>query len=384
MVAWNIPLFRMYWDEDDLHKVSETIRRGSYWAEGPEIQQFEENLKDYVGTKHCVTFNSGTSALHTILLSYGIGQGDEVIVPSYTFIATANAALFVGAKPVFADIEDVTFGLDPNDVRRKITPRTKAVIPIHFAGFPCMIEEIRKATSEKGLVLIEDAAEALGASVNGFRVGSKGDAAILSFCQNKIVATGEGGAVVTNSDSIYEKMLLLRSHGRAETTGYFSSTLSADYVMLGYNFRMPSIIAALGIAQLGKIEHMINLRRGCADYMTQKLSVVRDILIPQVPHGYFPVYQMYPIIIKEGRATRDRLQKYLAERGIMTKVYFDPVHLSHFYKKTCGYRGGELPVTERVSESTLSLPMYPSLTQEEMDYVTGNIKDFFEHEAGGR
>jgi dTDP-4-amino-4,6-dideoxygalactose transaminase len=374
---WKIPLFKIYWDEEDVQMVSETIRRGTYWATGPEIEEFERQLSEYLGVKYCVTVNSGTSALHATLEAYEVGRGDEVIVPSFTFIATANASLFVGAKPVFADIEEVTFGLDPDSVRKKITSRTKAIIPVHFAGSPCMIEELKKIAEANGLILIEDAAEALGASVNGRRVGSIGDAAILSFCHNKIITTGEGGAVVTNSDRIYERLRLLRSHGRAETANYFSSVLPLDYVTLGYNFRMSSVLAALGIAQFRKIEHVINLRRSHSDYMTQKLSDIENISVPQVPHGYYHVYQLYPVIIKDGKATRDHIQKYLAEKGIMTKVYFAPVHLSQFYRKTFGYQRGGLPATEKVAESILALPMYPSLTEQEMDYVAHTIQEFF-------
>jgi perosamine synthetase len=377
MVAWKTPLFKMYWDEEDIRMVSGAIRRGAYWATGPEIQEFEEKLSEYMGVRYCVTFNSGTSALHAILLSYGIGEGDEVIVPSFTFIATANAPLFVGAKPIFADIEEVTFGLNPNDISRRITSKTKAVIPIHFAGSPCMIEQIKEITKSKGLILIEDAAEALGATINGRRVGSIGDAAILSFCQNKIITTGEGGAVLTNSREVYEKLKLLRSHGRAETADYFSSTEHMDYVALGYNFRMSNITAALGIAQLGKIDHNINMRRANAHYMTEQLSRIENITVPLVPSGYYHVYQMYPIVIKNGKATRDSLKEYLSQKGIMTKVYFDPVHLSHFYRKSFGYKGGELPVTEKVSEQVLSLPMYSTLTREEMDYIVGMVSAFF-------
>ena len=180
--------------------VSQVIRKGAFWAAAPNIAQFKEKLSEYLAVSYCVTFNSGTSALHAILLAYGIAQGDKVIVPSVTFITTANAPLFVGAKPVFADIEDVTFGLDPDDVSRKITGKTKAIIPIHFAGSPCMVKQLKEMAQSHGPVFIEDAAEALGASVNGRKVGSFGDAAILSFCQNKIITTGEGGAVVADSD----------------------------------------------------------------------------------------------------------------------------------------------------------------------------------------
>ncbi len=183
----NIPLFKIYWDKQDITRVNEVIKSGMNWATGPNIQEFEKLLADYIGVKYAVTFNSGTSALHAILLAYDIGKGDEVIVPSFTFIATANCALFVGAKPVFAEIEGTTYGLDPEDVERKITSKTRAIIPVHFGGCPCRIGELKQIAKKHKLLLIEDAAESLGAEFKGKKVGSFGDAAVFSFCAPKAV-----------------------------------------------------------------------------------------------------------------------------------------------------------------------------------------------------
>ncbi len=218
-MTWNIPLFKMYWDQDDIDAVDRAIRSGMNWAVGSNVTQFENELADYIGTKYCLTFNSGTSALHAGLIAHGICSGDEVIVPSFTFIATANAPKFVGAKPVFADIEESTLGLSPESVIENITPKTKAIIPIHYGGCPCRIRELREIADDHNLVLIEDAAEAFGASIEGKRVGSYGDSAMLSFCQNKVITTGEGGALVTNSRDLYEKVKLVRSHGRSGDLG---------------------------------------------------------------------------------------------------------------------------------------------------------------------
>ena len=245
-MSWKLPLFKIYTDEADLQAVTEVLRRGTYWAEGPEVVEFERGLRDYQEKKYAVAFNSGTSALHAALLAYGIKGGDEVIVPSFTFIATANAPLFVKAKPIFADIEEQTLGLDPEDVEAKITPKTKAIIPVHYAGCPCKIRELREIADDHHLLLIEDAAESFGASIGDKKAGSYGEGGVLSFCQNKVVPTGEGGALVTDSRDIYEKAKLIRSHGRQENSAYFSSIENLDYITLGYNFRMPSMIAALG------------------------------------------------------------------------------------------------------------------------------------------
>lgn len=194
-MTWKIPLFKMYWDQDDLNAITTTLSSGMNWAVGSEVTQFEQELAHHIGSEYCLTFNSGTSALHAALLAYGIGAGDEVIVPSFTFIATANAPLFVGAKPVFADIEETTLGLNPESVLEHVTPNTKAIIPVHYGGCPCMIKELQEITDDHDLILIEDAAEAFGSSIQGTKVGTFGDSAMISFCQNKIITTGEGGGL---------------------------------------------------------------------------------------------------------------------------------------------------------------------------------------------
>jgi perosamine synthetase len=315
--------------------------------------------------------------LHCVLLAYGLGPGDEVIVPSFTFIATANAALFVGAKPVFADIELQTYALDPDDVLRKITPRTKAIIPVHYAGSPCLVKELKQIADEHGLLLIEDAAEAFGASIGKQKVGTFGSSSILSFCQNKIIATGEGGAIITDSKDIYEKIKLIRSQGRLETADYFTSSEYMDYVTLGYNFRLSDISAALGIAQMKKVDKIIEMRRRNAAYWDKKLASVRQLIVPQNPEDYFNVYQMYRVFVKSGQPTRDKLVTFLGTKGITVKVNFYPVHLTKLYRERFGHHRGELPKTETASEQVITLPMYPSLSEDQIDYIVAQIVDFF-------
>jgi perosamine synthetase len=377
-MSWKIPLFKIYWDEKDVEKVSEAIRKGMNWATGPNVEALERMIAEYLRVKYCLTFNSGTSALHALLYAHGIGKGDEVIVPSFTFIATANAPLFVGAKPIFADIETETYGLSPESVKEKITKNTKAILPITYGGSPCLIRELKEIAEDNNLTLVEDAAESLGAGINGKRVGSFGDSAIFSFCAPKVITTGEGGAIVTDSREVYEKAKLIRSHGRLETADYFSSTGYMDYISLGYNFRMSNITAALGIAQLEKIDEIIALRRRNAKYMSEKLSKINEIILPKEPEGYFHVYQMYTIRVKEGgKKVRDGLMNYLIKKGIMCKVYFEPVHFSHFYMNEFGHTEGELPITETVSDQVLTLPMFPELSKEEIDYIAEEIQNFF-------
>ncbi|RLE41819.1 DegT/DnrJ/EryC1/StrS family aminotransferase [Candidatus Woesearchaeota archaeon] len=371
-----IPLYRIFWDDDDIKAVVSVLSRGTYWTMGPEIEELERALAEYVGVRYAVTFNSGTSALHAALLSLKVGPGDEVIVPSFTFIATANAALFVGSTPIFADIEEETLGLDPGDVERRITGRTKVIMPIHYGGTPCKIEELKEVAERKGIALIEDAAEALGAEFKGRKVGSFGDCAIVSFCGNKVITTGEGGAVVTDSREIYERLKLIRSHGRIEYGGYFEAGARVDYVELGYNWRMSSITAALGLSQLRKLDKAIELRRKKAVKLTSGLANIKGVLTPKEMVDCRSIYQMYTIRVKGG--LRDPLKRFLEGKGITVKVYFEPVHLTTLYRKLFSFKEGLLPITEAVSKEVLTLPIYPSMTDDEISYIITCIKEFME------
>ena len=232
---WKVPLYKIFTDDDDINLITKIVKRGSGWANGPEIAEFENNIKKYVGTEYCLTFNSGTSALHATLLAYKFKKSDEVVVPSFSFVATANSVLFVDSKPIFADIEESNFGLDPVSIQEKLTPNTKAILPMDYGGLSCKIFEIREIANDNHVVLIEDAAESLGSAVKGKKVGSVADSAIFSFCGNKVLTTGEGGAVVTNSRDIYEKLKLIRSHGRSEKISYMNDPSRPQYVELGYN-----------------------------------------------------------------------------------------------------------------------------------------------------
>lgn len=364
-----IPLFKTYWDESDIEAVNASIRRGTQWAEGPNIEAFERALCEYTGTRYAVVFNSGTSALHAAMLSLGIGPGDEVIVPSFTFIATANCVLMVGAKPVFADIETETLGLDPQDVERKITSKTKAIIPVHYAGMPCRIENLLRVAVH--IPVVEDACEALGATVglliNGRRVdqrvGTFGDVGVYSFCQSKIISTGEGGALVTSDYDLAEEARFFRSHGRDEGT----------FVCLGYNWRMPDMNAALGLSQLAKIDKLIAMRQEVAKAYHERLP--SQVTVPNLPAfrmtNVYPgnwAYQMFPVLVKD----RNGLMNHLKERGIASKVYFHPVHQSPYYQ-SLGYRDS-LPVTKDVASKVLSLPIWPGF--EDVERVCDAVKEF--------
>ena len=377
MNNWKIPLYKIYTDDEDLNLITNIIKRGSEWAIGPEIEEFENTIKNFVGCKYCLTLNSGTSALHATNLAYNLGKGDEIIVPSFSFISTANSVLFVGATPQFADIEEETFGLDPSNIQTKISKKTKAIIPMDYGGTSCKIFEIMQIAKDNNLILIEDAAESLGSTVNGSKIGTVGDSAIFSFCGNKVLTTGEGGAVVTNSKEIYEKIKSIRSHGRLDSISYFNNPDSGHYNMLGYNWRMSSITAALGISQLQKLDKIIKMRQENAKYISNKLSKCKEIRLPIPPNGYEHIYQMYSIRV-QNQKIRDDLQKYLLEKQIFSKVYFKPIHKMEFYKNQ--KKNGEefLPMTEKISNTILTIPLYPNMTIEEKDYLTNSILEFFE------
>lgn len=377
MEDWIVPLYKIYTDQEDLNLITKIINRGNNWAIGPEIDEFENSLKNYVGCDFCISLNSGTSALHATNLAYGIGKNDEVIIPSFSFISTANSVLFVGASPIFADIEEKHYGLNPKDIQLKISKKTKAIIPMDYAGQSCKIFEIKDIAKENKLFLIEDAAESLGSSIKGHKVGSVSDSAIFSFCGNKVLTTGEGGAVVTNSKEVYEKIKSIRSHGRMDSISYFNNPNPSNYLMLGYNWRMSSITASLGISQLQKLDKIIQMRKRNAEYLSKNLSKCPELYVPVLPKDYDHIYQMYSIRLKN-KQIRNSLKKHLLNLKIFCKVYFDPIHKMQFYKNMKYNTKISLPITERISNEILTLPLYPNMTKEEMDYVINSIFSFFE------
>ena len=377
MKNWKIPLYKIYTDDEDVNLITKVIKRGSSWALGPEIEEFENAIKNYVGVDYCATLNSGTSALHATYLAYGIKDGDEVIIPSFSFISTANSVMFVNAKPIFADIEETNLGLDPELLEDKISSSTKAIVPMDYGGLSCNIFEINNVAKNNNILLIEDGAESLGSSVRGKKIGSVSDSTIFSFCGNKVLTTGEGGAVVTNSKDIYEKIKMVRSHGRISQIDYFNDPKESQYIELGYNWRMSSLTAALGIAQLGKLDKIIKMRKENAEYISARLSKFTQITPLTPPVGYDHIYQMYTIKLPD-RKIRNSLHNYLLDKRIFSKIYFEPIHLTDFYRQKFGIKDGALPITEKISQCILTIPIYPNMTMEEKTYLVESISDFFE------
>ena len=375
-MKWKIPLYKIFTDRDDNKAVNKVLQRGMDWAIGHEIAEFEKKIANYIGTRYCIAFNSGTSAGHAALLATNINSG-EVIVPSFTFISTSNWPLMVNAKPKFVDIEEANFGLNPERVKLEITKNTKAIIPVHYGGLPCKIIEINRIARSKKITLIEDCAEALGAKIKGVSVGTFGQMSIFSFAPNKILTTGEGGAICTDSKKIFEKLQLIRSHGRKANNNYFKTSQLPSYISIGYNWRMSSMTAALGLSQFDKLDKIIQLRRKHARFYVSKLKKINEIKLPDEPKDHLHVYQLFTIQLKNN-LIRHKLQKFLASKGIMTKVFFEPIHLSKFYKKS-GFGKKSLSNTEKISRTVLSLPIFPGLKSEEITHICDSIKEFFQN-----
>jgi len=371
-----LPLFKMSNGKESAEAASSVLLRESSWACGPEIEEFEKKFADYIGRKYAVSFNSGTSALHAMFLAYSIGKRSDVIIPSFTFIATANSVKATSARPIFGDIEEETYGLNLADIENRITNETKAIMPIHYAGCPARdICEIAELASVHDLFLFEDAAQSLGASIGSRRVGTFGDCAMFSFCQDKIITTGgEGGILVLDDKHMYQMLKLIRSHGRADDASYFTSHSAGQYVSHGYNWRLSSMQAAIGIAQMSKMEENIEKRKRNKEVYIEKLKNIYDIELPAIPYSFNHVYQKFTIRIKNNK--RDKVREYLSKNGIGCKAYFDvPVHKTMYYTTSVEHN---LPITEKVASEVLSIPMYPSLGEDDIIFITDKIKEALE------
>ncbi|NLP45217.1 MAG: UDP-4-amino-4,6-dideoxy-N-acetyl-beta-L-altrosamine transaminase, partial [Peptococcaceae bacterium] len=292
-----IPYGRQWIDEDDINAVIEVLK-GDYLTTGPKIREFEEKLAQYTGAKYAVAISNGTAALHAACFATGIKEGDEVITTPITFAASANCVLYMGAKPVFADINPETYNIDPDEIRSKITERTKAIIPVHFTGQPCDMDEIQKIAQEYNLTIIEDGAHALGAEYNGRKIGSIGDMTTFSFHPVKNITTGEGGAITTNNDELYKKLVLFRTHGITRDKDILLKDKGPWYYEqqhLGYNYRITDIQAALGISQLDKLERFLAVRRDYVRKYNEAFSAVEEIETPYQLENTNSAWHLYII-----------------------------------------------------------------------------------------
>lgn len=332
-------------------------------AQGPVVADFETRFAEFCGVKHAVAVSSGTAGLHLALLAHGIGPGDEVITAPFTFIASANAILYVGAKPVFADVEDQTFCIDPAAVEAAITPRTRAILPIHLYGHPAPMPELEAIARRHGLLIVEDAAQAHGAAINGRKAGTFGASAVFSLYPTKNMMAAEGGLVTTNDDDTADRLRMLRSHGASTTY---------EHEMLGYNFRLSDLHAAIGRGQLARLPGFNAARRRHADVLTEGLTGIDGVITPVERAGYHHVFHQYTVRVP-GR--RDELQQKLAEREVESRVYYPkPVHQQPLYRER-GYGNASFPVSERLSQEVLSLPVHPALTDDDLQRVIEAISE---------
>jgi dTDP-4-amino-4,6-dideoxygalactose transaminase len=316
-----------------------------------------------VKSSHAVAVANGTAALHLALLSVGITSGDEVIVPSFTFAASSNCALYVGAKPVFVDIDPRTFNIDPQKIEKSISPRTKAIVAVHYAGQPADMDPILETAEKHDLHVIEDAAEAHGAMYKKRMAGSMGIVGCFSFYPNKSMTTGEGGMVVTNSRPVAEKIRLLRSHG--QDSRY-------HHIMIGYNYRMTDMQAALGLTQLRKLDLILQKKREAAQYYDQLLSKEENVQTPYVIQNATHTYMFYTVKFPT-ETMRNRVMRHLNAKRIGTRIAFPPVHLQPVYRSLFEYKEGYLPVTEECAKRVLSLPIYPHILREDQKFVAEAI-----------
>ena len=370
-----LPYGQQWIDDDDIEAVVATLR-SPFLTTGPTIKQFEDAVADYVGTKYAVAFSNGTAALHGACYAAGITEGDEVITTPITFAASANCARYLGADIVFADIDKDTYNIDPTDIERKITARTKAIIPVDFTGQPCEIDAIMKLAKKHNLVVIEDGAHSLGAEYKGKKAGLHADMTMFSFHPVKPVTTAEGGVIVTNDEEYYSKLLLFRSHGITQTP-YAEEQGEWYYEMvdLGFNYRMTDLQASLGISQMKKLDEFVDRRRALAAKYTALLKNIEGVRIPFQAEHSISGWHLYSIQLDEAVIGKSRKQVFEEMRAanIGVHVHYIPVYWFPYYERL-GYQRGLCPTAERWYGQALTLPLYPKMRDEDVQNVVDQLR----------
>jgi perosamine synthetase len=374
-LAFHLPLI----EEEEIQAVTEVLRSG-WLTTGPKVKQFERDFGKFIGARHAVAVNSGTAALHLALEAIGLGEGDEVIVPTLTFAATAEAVLYFKAKPVLVDSTPDTFNMDPDEVVRAISPRTKAIIPVHFGGHPCEMARLLEIARHHGLKVIEDAAHALPARYRGKTVGTLGDITCFSFYATKTITTGEGGMATTGNDEYAERMRIMSLHGISKDAWKrYSAEGTWRYEILapGYKYNLTDLQAALGIVQLGKCESMWARRVALANRYTRALASLDAFQVPKLRSDIQHAWHLYVILVNPLalRIHRDQLIEELRNRGIGTSVHFIPLHTHPYYRQQWGYREGDFPVAEKYFDRCISLPLYPAMSADDLNSVSEALTD---------
>ncbi|QCJ40993.1 UDP-4-amino-4,6-dideoxy-N-acetyl-beta-L-altrosamine transaminase [Bacillus sp. S3] len=373
-----LPYGRQWIDNDDIEAVVEVLK-GDFLTTGPFVYKFEEAIADYVGAKYAVSFANGTAALHGACFAAGITAGDEVITTPLTFAASANCILYQGGTPVFADINEKTYNIDPKEIEKCIRPRTKAIIPVDFTGQPACLDEIGEIAKKHNLVVIEDAAHALGATYRGKKIGSISDMTMFSFHPVKHITTGEGGMITTNNKDYYEKLLQFRTHGITRDPGKLLNNHGPWYYemqFLGFNYRLTDIQAALGISQLQKIDQFIERRTKYAAMYTEAFINIPEIITPFQDSDGVSSWHLYVIQLDLTRLSTDRAEIYrtLLDHNIGVNVHYLPIHLLPYYKEL-GFKHGDLPISEFLYEAILTLPLFPLMNETDVEDVIRAVKE---------
>jgi len=381
----DIPLARPYTDEAEVAAAAAVIRSG-WVSQGARAAEFESRIAEYTGARFAIATNSCTSALHLSLYLQGVGPGDEVICPSFTCFATANAIRHVGAFPVFVEIEPRTFNLDPAAVAVAVTSKTRAIMAVHQIGLAADMEPIGEIARRHGLAIVEDAATALGGEYRGKRIGSLGSPTAFSFHPRKIITTGEGGMITTDDEALAVRARIVRSHGASVSDlerHKARGTLYAAYPEVGYNYRMTDIQAAVGVEQMKKLPWILARKQEIGRWYGEHLASVEEIEAPFVPDYAVHSYQSYLITLKAHRAgkiDRDALLGQMAAQGISCRHGIAPMHWEPYYRLL--YPELHLPITEEVSRTTMFLPIYPSMTEAELQYIVDHLKELLARRNG--
>jgi len=361
-----IPLSSPDISQSEEEKVLEVLRT-RHLSQGPKIEDFEKSISEYINIPYVIGVNSGTSALHLIVRSLGLKEGDEVITTPFSFIASSNCLLMEKVKPVFVDIDPKTYNLNPSLIEDKINPKTKAILVVHIFGHPADMNPIYEIAEKHGLKVIEDACEAIGAEYHGEKVGRKSDAATFAFYPNKQITTGEGGVIVTSNPKIAELCKSMRNQGRNVNGDWLV------YERLGYNYRLDELSAALGVAQMERIEEILEKRKSVAENYLNELADIPEITLPFIAKEV--KMSWFTFVIKVDMDKRQKIMEFLHQEGIDCREYFPCIHLEPFYKEMFGYKEGDFPIAEKISKETIALPFHNNLKSEEVDYISVKLKE---------
>jgi dTDP-4-amino-4,6-dideoxygalactose transaminase len=373
-IPYALPLI----EDDEIKEVVDTLK-SNWLSKGPRTVEFEKIFTEYVGAEHGLGLNSCTAGLHISQLAAGIGEGDEVITTPYTFVASANTIIHTGATPVFVDIDPVTMNIDPKKIEEKITPKTKAIIPVHFAGYPCDMDSIMEIAKKHNLIVIEDAAHAVYTKYKGRPIGSIGDFTCFSFYATKNLVTGEGGLVTTHNEEWADRMRVMSLHGMSKNAWNRYSDKGSWYYEVeypGYKYNMTDMMAALGLVQLEKLERMQARREEIAKKYNDAFSRIEGIILPHYDDVNVHAWHLYVIRLKENYFTVDRSQfiEELKGKGVGTSVHFIPVPMQPYYKQL-GYNVEDYPNTLAAFNGAISLPLYPKMTDDQVDHVIESVLD---------